>query len=101
MQPISMIAVAVGKFESGGFGVEDDLAHGAKGYQLAQFVDAAVRERVGALVLRMAGVAAHPVPLDVVRGSERIELLPQVLVLDRLAVGRAPAAALPVRAARS
>ena len=29
-------AVALGDFESGGFGVEDDLAHGSEGYQLRE-----------------------------------------------------------------
>src|SRR5262245_42147849 len=55
-----------------------------------------VRERIRPLVLWMAGVALHPVPLDLVLGDDRIELAPQVLVLDRLLVGGAPAAALPV-----
>src|SRR5688572_8467917 len=72
-------AVTLGDFESGGFSVEDDLAHGSEGYQLApggaflQLVDAPVREGVGALVLRVARMAAHPMPFDVVVRRERIE----------------------------
>jgi hypothetical protein len=35
--------VSFGQFEAGGFGIKDDLTHGAEGYQLAHFVDAAIR----------------------------------------------------------
>src|SRR5262245_60995268 len=59
-------------------------------------LDAEVGEPVGALVLRMACVPAHPVPRNAVRAREPVELLPQVDVLHRLLVRRAPAAALPV-----
>src|SRR5712691_5064289 len=57
---------------------------------------ALVCKRIGSLVFRMPGVSLHPVPGDAVRSGEAIELLPQVHVLDRLLVGGAPAAALPV-----
>ena len=53
-------------------------------------------ERVGALVLRMAGVAAHPVPGDLVRRACRFQALPEVDVFHRLLGGRLPAPALPV-----
>src|SRR5437773_5696302 len=55
-----------------------------------------MRERIGALVLRVSGVPLHPMPRDAVRGGEAIELPPQVLVLHRLLVRGAPTAALPV-----
>src|SRR5262249_16991053 len=44
-------------------------------------VEAAIRELVRALVLRMPRVAAHPVPLDVVTLGELGERLPEVLIL--------------------
>src|SRR6266496_2310982 len=55
-----------------------------------------VRQRVGAFIFRMPGVAAHPVPLYLMFGRELVELLPQVDILDGLLVGGAPAPALPV-----
>src|SRR5262245_31269395 len=55
-----------------------------------------VGQRIGALVLRMAGVSLHPVPFDVVPGGDRVELAPQVLVLHRLLVRGAPALPFPV-----
>src|SRR5689334_8699811 len=55
-----------------------------------------VGELVGALVFRVPGVAAHPVPLYLMFCRQLGELLPEVHVLDRLLVGRTPAAALPV-----
>ena len=58
---------------------------------MPRFASASARSFSG-----MAGVAAHPVPFDVVRGRERVEALPEVLVLHRLAVGGPPVAALPV-----
>ena len=48
---------------------------------------------VGAFVLGMAGMALHPVPVDLVRRARGVEALPQVDVLHRLLVGRAPAVA--------
>src|SRR5437588_5259604 len=53
-------------------------------------------ESVCALVFRVPGVAAHPVPLYLMSGRELLELLPQVDIFDVLLVCRAPAAALPV-----
>src|SRR5262249_59028082 len=52
-------------------------------------------EAVGAYVQVMTGVAAHPVPAHAMVRERRIETFPQVVVLDRLAIGRAPAVALP------
>ena len=40
-------------------------------------------------------MALHPAPGDRVRGYRRIEALPEVNVLHRLLVGRAPAILLP------
>ena len=54
-------AMAICEFESGRFGVEDDLAHDAEGYQLGDggavsgLVDAAICKGVRALVLRENG----------------------------------------------
>src|SRR3954447_14990408 len=53
------------------------------------------RERVDAVVERAVGMAAHPVELDLVAGTRRVEGAPEILVLDRLLVGRPPAARLP------
>ena len=105
-------------FEAGGFGIEDDLAHGpgvyimrlrCTGADVAAFrpevrprsaepserpghsrshrVDGLIRELVDALVAWDPRVALDPAPLDLVCGRKSIELLPQVLVLDRLTVG--------------
>src|SRR5712691_2276149 len=63
---------------------------------LARFRQALLRQAVGALVEIVAGVAAHPVPAHVVLLEGRVEPLPQIDVLDRLAVGGAPAVALPL-----
>src|SRR5579862_8706392 len=62
-----------------------------------QSVDGSVCEAVDALVAGDPGVAAHPVPVDVMPGDEPVELLPQVPVLHRLARGGEPAARLPLR----
>src|ERR1700740_1265196 len=56
----------------------------------------AVRQLVRPLVLRVAGMAPHPVPLHFVQGRQLVEPPPQVDVLHRFLVGGAPAAALPV-----
>src|SRR5688572_32104830 len=55
-----------------------------------------VRQAVCPLVLRVPGVPPNPVPFYVVLGRELVQAAPQVLVLHRLLVGGAPAAALPV-----
>jgi hypothetical protein len=47
-------------------------------------VDAAIRERIGALVLDVPRVPAHPVPLDRMLARQLIEPAPQVFVLHRL-----------------
>src|SRR5690349_13592313 len=59
--------------------------------------DRLVREPVAALVLDVAVVAAHPVPAYLVPARRRVELLPEVGVLDRLARRRPPAVLLPLR----
>src|SRR5581483_9722333 len=62
---------------------------------LVNFRYSPVGERVGSFVLRMAGVAFHPVPLYLMARRRGIELLPQVHVLHRLLVRGKPAAPLP------
>src|SRR5688500_7563542 len=62
-----------------------------------ELVDAAVRERIDALVAGVARVALHPMPFEDVVLHERVERLPQILILHRLAVGGLPAARFPVR----
>src|SRR5258705_3191470 len=59
-------------------------------------VDGRVRQPVGALVALIARVSLHPVPVDAMSRDQRVELLPQVDVLDGLLVGRAPVAPFPV-----
>src|SRR5690606_7790850 len=53
------------------------------------------RDRVHALVVRVAVVALHPAPLDLVALAGRVQPLPQVTVLDRIAAGGLPATAHP------
>src|SRR5205809_7710376 len=52
-------------------------------------------EGVDAVVLGVAAVALDPVPFDSVARDGFQQFLPQVGILDRLAVGGAPAIALP------
>ena len=52
-------------------------------------------ERVGAVVLGMAAMALHPMPFDPVRRGGLDQLLPELGILDRLAVGGAPAVLAP------
>src|SRR5882672_5578067 len=59
-------------------------------------VDGLVRQAIDAFIAGVARVTLYPVPGDAVTDHERIELLPEVDVLHRLLVGRAPVAALPV-----
>jgi len=61
----------------------------------AGFGDAGPRDRVGPLVFRVTGVTAHPLPVDDVPGSRGVEPLPEIDILDRLLVGRAPVAPFP------
>src|SRR5574343_1576709 len=58
---------------------------------------ALVSQCIGPLVARGTGVALDPVPFDAVsrRGHQTVQLLPEVHVLDRLFVSRAPALGLP------
>src|SRR5262249_27628325 len=76
------------------------LPHAASKSTLAartreRLVQAAIRERIRALVLGMARVTAHPMPLDVVALGELGQRLPEVLILHGLAIGRAPVASAP------
>src|SRR5438067_12031467 len=66
-------------------------AGGGSGRLLA----AAVGERVGALVARIARMAAHPAPLDVMQIAQRVQPPPELGILHRLLVGCLPAALLP------
>src|SRR2546427_8740404 len=56
---------------------------------------APIGQCVGALVARVAGMAADPAPLHMVQVAQRVEPLPQLGVLHRLAVRRLPATLLP------
>src|SRR5271168_4494869 len=56
-----------------------------------QLRDRFPRQRVGALVEVVAGMAAHPMPVHGVAGDGGVEALPQVDILDRLLVGGFPA----------
>src|SRR6476469_9099725 len=60
-----------------------------------RFLDAAPRQRVGALVAGIARVPLHPHPIDVVRAYRFGQPAPQVVVLDRLLGRGLPAVALP------
>src|SRR5262249_39018037 len=59
--------------------------------------DRLARQQVGALVLRMTGMTAQPVPANLMLVHRRIEPLPQVDVFDRFFVRRAPAVLFPSR----
>ena len=52
-------------------------------------------ELVGAVILRMAAMAFHPMPFDPVRRLRLDQPLPQLGILDRLPVGGAPAVPAP------
>src|SRR5690606_1945881 len=55
-----------------------------------------VGQRVGALVARVAGMAAHPAPFNLVFRHERVQFLPEIGVAYRLLVGGAPTPAFPI-----
>src|SRR5690349_13333875 len=57
--------------------------------------DAKIGEFIRPLVAGVAVVAANPEPLDRMLARQLVESAPEVLVLDRLLVGGAPAAPLP------
>src|SRR5689334_124924 len=57
--------------------------------------DAVARELVGALVHGMARMALHPMPMHFVLLQRFVKPLPEIDILDRLLVGRAPSVALP------
>ena len=77
--------MALAGVEAGGFGVEDDLSHGAF---LSSSMPRLARG-VGAFVFRVAGVALHPDPFEAVMGRLAVEFLPEFDVLHRLFVGGA------------
>ena len=54
-----------------------------------------VGKEVRTLVLFMASMASHPMPLNAVTAKRLVEPLPQLCILDRLLLGRAPAIAPP------
>src|ERR1700675_4590200 len=58
--------------------------------------DGFARQLIGALVERVPCMPTQPVPAHAMRGCERIEPLPEIDILDRLLVGRAPAVAFPL-----
>lgn len=53
------------------------------------------RQSVAPFILRMAGMALDPVPVDLVTGHLRVQCLPEVDVFHRLPGGGFPAVALP------
>src|SRR5215218_10094820 len=57
--------------------------------------DAVAGELIGALVFVVAGVALDPVPVHLMRLQRGVEALPEIDILDRLLVRRAPAVLLP------
>src|SRR5690349_12406400 len=58
--------------------------------------DLGAGERIDAFVMRVARMAANPMPQHLMARARRVEPPPEILVLDRLVVGGAPAARLPV-----
>ncbi len=103
--------VACARLEARGFRVENDLAHQLRRLFISErtvrvscptlpstgqhFVQPSIGELVGTLVLGVARVSLDPMPGHVVTLGGRGERLPQVLVLDRLLIRRAPAARTP------
>ena len=74
--------------ETRGFGIQDDLTHSRHPF---------IGQTVGALVLGVSGMSLDPAPAHLVPDERGIEPLPQIAVLDRLAVGGSPAIELPAR----
>src|SRR5579859_8294321 len=68
---------------------------GLRPRRLARLDDALAGQRVGTLVLGMAGMALDPDPFDLMALQGLFERQPQIDVLHRLLVGRFPAVALP------
>src|SRR5258706_3901504 len=58
---------------------------------------ALARQRVGALVLGVAGMAFYPAPVHAVIRQGFLQALPEIHVLHRFLVGGLPTAALPLR----
>src|SRR5690606_25046871 len=92
-------AVTIGNRHAGGFSIQYDATHAVPALYGSTFGrdHAAVGEKIGALVARMAGMAAHPLPVDLVALYLLVERLPQIGVLHRLSRSGFPAALLPVR----
>jgi tetratricopeptide (TPR) repeat protein len=72
-----------------------DRAKRNPGTPLPDRIDAAIGERVGALIADVARVALHPVPANPMLRREHVQLAPQLGILHRLPIARAPAVALP------
>src|SRR6516164_11179643 len=62
----------------------------------AELGDRRARQRVGALVHWVPGMAAHPMPAHLVGAERGVKPLPEIDILDRLFVCRAPTVALPL-----
>src|SRR5215470_17832952 len=67
---------------------------------LGRLAQAAIGERVRALVAWVSGVPLDPQPCHLVAPGSSFEPLPKVGVLHRLFIGRPPAIALPFRQPR-
>ena len=72
-----------------------DPADFAPRVRLAPLLRLGAGERVDALILGMAAVALDPMPFDPVRLGRVEQRLPQLGILDRLPVRRAPAVLAP------
>ena len=92
-------AVLLLDFEPGGFRIENDLAHLQLYRPGQQAVDGDVGELIDVFIAFMSRMSLDPMPFDILRRRGRIQQLPQILILDRLARRRAPAARLPIAAA--
>src|SRR6185437_9554770 len=58
-------------------------------------IDRLVGQTVDTLIAGITGMTLHPAPFDLMPGRQRVEPLPKILVLDRLAVRGLPAARFP------
>jgi len=82
--------------KAGRFRIQNDLSHGFRLPYCASNTPL-VGQLVCTFVFRMAVVAAHPYPLDVMLLAQAFQLLPQILVFLPVCVAGAPVAALPSR----
>ncbi len=67
------------------------------GILFAQFIYRGDCQYIASFILAMASMTLQPFPLNLMCGSQGIELSPEILVLDRFLVGRAPTAPFPSR----